>query len=238
MQRSRVIRHKRQKKTPQEIEIWFQRASVQISQRISTKSAVGCFYSSLGLSSCSPRVTRSQQKQTVSGLLHRHPTFVFNSGTSNECAHSSGFALFFKDTASIPPLKSSCTSSSVQCISFDQKTMPVQMSSFLFFQFQSRCVTPLQNRDALAFLPSASILLFSFAVLGEQPRCPAANAYSHQSYRFSPDTVPSYAAVLSRAWHPGKWLARSLIGTAFWNASLTCLNISCTQPIASSHLVG
>lgn len=97
---------------------------------------------------------------------------------------------------------------------------------------------PRHNRDALSLLASATTLLSSLGLLAEWSRCPTANTYSHQSYRFSPDARPPNAAVLYRAWHPGKWLACSLIGAAFWNASLACLNVSCAQPIAGSHLVG
>lgn len=44
-----------------------------------------------------------------------------------------------KTQLALHPSKSSCTSSSVCYISIDQKTMPVQMSISLFFEFPSRC---------------------------------------------------------------------------------------------------
>lgn len=177
------------------------------------------------------------KRNLVSGLPHLHPIFTPEPPINAFICRL--FLCSSKTQLVLHPSKSSCTSSSVRCISFDQKTMPVQMSISLSFNFHPYVAeTPLQNRDALSFLASASILLSSLGLLGERSRCPTAKAYSHQSYRFSPDTGPSNAAMLSRTWHPGKWLSRSLIGSAFWNASLACLNVSSARPIAGSHLLG
>lgn len=119
------------------------------------------------------------KRNLVSGLPHHHPIFTPEPPINAFICRL--FLCSSKTQLVLHPSKSSCTSSSVRCISFDQKTMPVQMSISLSFNFHPYVAeTPLQNRDALSFLASASILLSSLGLLGERSRCPTGKAYSHQ----------------------------------------------------------
>lgn len=185
------------------------------------------------LSSCSVGVASSQQTQSVSGLPHLYPSCVFNS-------HPEINTFIF-------PL----CSSKIQLVLYP--LVPTSSGPRFFFftltfflPFPSRCGlnTCAEYRCCffLSLLASATVLSSSLGVLGERSRYPAATAYSHQSYRFSHDTGPSNAMVLSYSTAPWEMTNApsngSLICPAFWNGSLARLNVSRARPIAGFHVVG
>lgn len=177
----------RQKKSPTDISLAF--LSFPVHFYI-------LFRQSQSLLSCKFKLTWSQQKESVSGLPHLHPSFILTP-ESGEFLHFQAFPLFFKDTAGAPPIKILQYFSFLFCLHIHRKMDVCPDFNFPFCSDVAE--TPLHNRDALSFLAFLSILLSSLRLLGERSRCPTANAYSRQSYRFSPDTGPSNAAVLSRA---------------------------------------